>query len=149
MLCETSNSKAYTSNTFVVFSLNHITKSAYGFDSLEHPLSFFHNNMLCGWVSYANPSVFMLWLYFVVAELVLCHLRLLATSAFPYMQNSGGIQYLMAGLNSAVSSAYLWVSAQRLCDSLFLGRISGKCDDQSRKRHQQILSACHIKNSVH
>lgn len=94
--------------------------------------------MFCGWVSFPSSSLFMLWLRRAVADLELCHVGLWDTSAY---------MHLTASLNSAVTSASLGVFQPRVVWlSLTWG---GGCDDQSRKKRQQILSACHIKNSVH
>lgn len=112
-------------------------------------LSSSHDNISCGFMLYPIIPLCPLCLADVMAELVVCHLRLLNISAGPNMQNSGSLQDLPAGFDSTVTSAYILGSARRCSDSPFLMRMSSKCDDWSRQRHQQILSACHIRSCAH
>lgn len=95
------------------------------------------------------PLCHRLLLADVMAELVVCHLRLLDISSCLYLQNSLGLQDLLAGLDTTVTSSYVLGSARRCRDIPFLTRISKKSVDQSRHRHQQILTECRIRNCVH
>lgn len=69
------------------------------------------------------------------------------------MQNSGSLQDLLASLDLTVTSAYVLVFSPEVewqpIIIIIIRRMSRKCDDQSRQRHQQILSACHIRICVH